>query len=87
MNINNKALDLRNYVLTKIKRVKDLNLRVDELSTDLRFCREALETAVEQEITDLRKMTGIDHLIGKVSALSRVSNEALIEKVPSDGQD
>lgn len=82
--MNTNGTNLRDYVSTKIKRVKDLQFKVDELASSLRIYQEELETAIEQEVTYLRKMTGIDHLLGKVSALSKVSNEALIEKVPSD---
>lgn len=87
-NTGNKNLDpfllskrtetLEDYIKENIEEVKDLCEREEKLYTEYVLVREHKRKMLEKHIKILRSKTGIDHLQGKVKALSKLANDKLL---------
>jgi hypothetical protein len=75
-NLNN--YNLEDYLKRKIPKIRDIVLKLEEYRKYIRTLEVDLETALKEEIEDLKSSTGLQHIANKSKALSKVSNKALL---------
>jgi hypothetical protein len=78
--LSKKTETLEDYVKENIIEVKELCEREEKLRTEYVLVQAQKKRMLERHIKILRSKTGIDHLQGKVKALSKLANDKLLEE-------
>ncbi len=71
--------NLEDYVLNKVTGVKELNTQVETAYANYIKLKTKLSETIKEEVAILKRDTGMDQILAKSKALSRMSNDTLIE--------